>query len=672
VHFAAFRGNFQFQRCVARFIELHFTAIMAKFPDMNWTEKNLGEEFKLFKQKMELCFLDNNITNAKKKAVKIKIAVGSEGLRKINASGLSEDDEQDPDKLWELFETQLQLRVNFRVHRLELMRYKQKEDEKIDDFVNRCRDKARECNFSEDELNERIIELVIASTRNEAFQKDLLDKPVGHKLEDLLKDGRKYEAITATKQCLQQLDMPTGAINTLSNKEKKCGNCGLVHRLPQRCPAYHDLCKVCNKKGHWAKMCRSSRNRGRQRDRDRPPDQKRHSSKRRWTNDRSQSRRPNNRRSDNRRKVHEIDTTQREQHDGQPIDKSNNDTVTFYSMSVSDLCFDSVKASREEAYTTIDVVCPERQGQHRLNLKVDTGASGNTLPLRTIKQMYQANWKKVIQPTNAKLTAYNGSTISCLGQVDIVCRYRGSEWSTHRFYVVDVPGPAVIGLPTCDKLNVVTIHAVNELPPLPHNESPPTSTPQINSVQDLIKMYPQQFDTIGSFKGEAKLHLKDDARPSIDAPRKCSVHLRDKLQKELQTMEKQGVIRKINHHTDWCSSLTTTVKKDGSLRVCLDPKRLNQSLKRCPHKIPTLEELNPSFAKAKYFSKLDAKAGYWSVHLAKESQELTTFRTPFGRYCFRRLPFGLSVSQDIFQQFMDNILEEVPGCAGGEATWFGF
>ena len=129
-------------------------------------------------------------------------------------------------------------------------------------------------------------------------------------------------------------------------------------------------------------------------------------------------------------------------------------------------------------------------------------------------------------------------------------------------------------------------------------------------------------------------------------------------------MEAQGVIKKVDHHTDWCSSLTTTLKPDGSLRVCLDPKRLNDAIKRCPHKIPTLEELTPSFADAKFFSKLDAKAGYWSVHIDEDYQDLTTFRTIFGRYCFRRLPFGLKISQDIFQQYMDRILERAPGCVG--------
>ena len=64
---------------------------------------------------------------------------------------------------------------------------------------------------------------------------------------------------------------------------------------------------------------------------------------------------------------------------------------------------------------------------------------------------------------------------------------------------------------------------------------------------------------------------------------------------------------------------------------------------------------------AQYFSKLDAKAGYWSVKLDKESSELTTFRTTVGRHCFCRLPFGLAVSQDIFQF---KILEQCDGCCG--------
>ena len=110
--------------------------------------------------------------------------------------------------------------------------------------------------------------------------------------------------------------------------------------------------------------------------------------------------------------------------------------------------------------------------------------------------------------------------------------------------------------------------------------------------------------------------------------------------------------------------MTYVSKADQSIRVCLDPQKLNSALKRCAHKIPTVEDINPDLCSAKYCSKLDAKAGYHSVKLDKESFELSTFRTPFGTYCFLRLPFGLAVSQDIFQIKIDRILEQCEGCRG--------
>ena len=61
------------------------------------------------------------------------------------------------------------------------------------------------------------------------------------------------------------------------------------------------------------------------------------------------------------------------------------------------------------------------------------------------------------------------------------------------------------------------------------------------------------------------------------------------------------------------------------------------------------------------FSKLDVKSGYWCVQLDEDSQLLTTFNSPFGRYCFQRLPFGLKVSQDVFQQVMDKVLGGLKG-----------
>ncbi|CAE1232164.1 unnamed protein product [Acanthosepion pharaonis] len=86
--------------------------------------------------------------------------------------------------------------------------------------------------------------------------------------------------------------------------------------------------------------------------------------------------------------------------------------------------------------------------------------------------------------------------------------------------------------------------------------------------------------------------------------------MREKIKAELDKMESQGVIRRIEEPTNWVSSLTYVTKRDNTIRVCLDPRALNKALIRPYHQIPTVKELNHRFAGAKFFSKLDAKLTY--------------------------------------------------------------
>ena len=81
-------------------------------------------------------------------------------------------------------------------------------------------------------------------------------------------------------------------------------------------------------------------------------------------------------------------------------------------------------------------------------------------------------------------------------------------------------------------------------------------------------------------------------------------------------------------------------------------------------RLPTVEEVTHKLENSHYFTKLDAHHGYWSIVLDEESSLLTTFNSPFGRYHFLCIPFGLVCSQDIFQKKMDQFLKECPRCIG--------
>ena len=129
-------------------------------------------------------------------------------------------------------------------------------------------------------------------------------------------------------------------------------------------------------------------------------------------------------------------------------------------------------------------------------------------------------------------------------------------------------------------------------------------------------------------------------------------------------MEALGVITHVDQPTDQVSSITYIQKANSELCLCLDPCDLNRAIHYNHHKTPMVEEVTHEFANLHYFTKLDACHGYWSIVLDEESSLLTTFNSPFGRYCFLYLPFHLVCSQDIFQKYMDQFFKECPGCIG--------
>ena len=101
------------------------------------------------------------------------------------------------------------------------------------------------------------------------------------------------------------------------------------------------------------------------------------------------------------------------------------------------------------------------------------------------------------------------------------------------------------------------------------------------------------------------------------------------------------------------------LKPDGKVRMCLT--ELNKAIQREVHPMPSVNESLAKLGNSKMFSKLDANSGFWQTTLDEEFQLLTTFVTPFGRYCFHRLPFGISSTPEIFQRTLSRFLEDLDG-----------
>ena len=126
-------------------------------------------------------------------------------------------------------------------------------------------------------------------------------------------------------------------------------------------------------------------------------------------------------------------------------------------------------------------------------------------------------------------------------------------------------------------------------------------------------------------------------------------------------MEKFGVIEKVEEPTEWLHPLVLVEKPDGKLRLCLDPRNLNKVIKREHYQLPTAESIMANMKNAKYFSKLDASAGYWQIKVDDKSSKVLTFMTPNGRYKFTRLPFGVHSASEVFQSEISQIINGIPG-----------
>ena len=102
------------------------------------------------------------------------------------------------------------------------------------------------------------------------------------------------------------------------------------------------------------------------------------------------------------------------------------------------------------------------------------------------------------------------------------------------------------------------------------------------------------------------------------------------------------------------------VNKPNKLRISIDPQDLNRALQRAHYPLPTIEEVATRLSKA-VFSVLDTKNGVWKVQLDSEVSYLTTFSTPFVRYRWLRLPFGIKTAPEENQQRIHESLQNLNG-----------
>ncbi|UYV70871.1 hypothetical protein LAZ67_8000928 [Cordylochernes scorpioides] len=177
-----------------------------------------------------------------------------------------------------------------------------------------------------------------------------------------------------------------------------------------------------------------------------------------------------------------------------------------------------------------------------------------------------------------------------------------------------------------------------------------------------IKEFPEVFEGLGQIGNPYEIKLKPGAKPyAVHTPRRVPIPLMEKLKTRLEELEKAGIIAQVNVATEWCAPTVIAGKPNGDIRLCVDLSRLNEHVQREVHPMPVVEHMLGQLGEARFFSKLDANSGFHQIPLSPDCQHLTTFITPFGRYKYCRMPFGISLAPEYFQRVMSIILQGMDG-----------
>ena len=145
-----------------------------------------------------------------------------------------------------------------------------------------------------------------------------------------------------------------------------------------------------------------------------------------------------------------------------------------------------------------------------------------------------------------------------------------------------------------------------------------------------------------------------DAAPTRSRPRRMAPHRREVVDVHVKRMLEMGVIEESD--SPWASPVVLAAKKDGTVRFCVDYRRLNDVTRKDAYPLPRVDDSLDSLTGASWFSTLDLVSGYWQVGLSEKDQEKSAFVTHGGLYQYKVLPFGLCNAPSTFERLMEVVL----------------
>jgi hypothetical protein len=548
----------------------------------------------------------------------LKSIIGKEGMKILQHLPMTTEERLVPAIVLQKLREHFTPQTNIVFERYQFFSRNQEAGESVDTYVTVLRKLASTCDFGD--IGDSLIRdrIVLGTTDNAARSRMLRDHD--------LNLSRAIDACRISEQTEAQLKKihPREEEHHINYAEKKwkpqakkqCNYCGSSHK-PRSCPAYGAKCNKCGKQNHFSKVCKST-------DMYKASPKKLQSSYRK------------------RETTYAIDES-----DEETSDEEYEPTI----QAIDEISTLSTQSKLDKWTVPIQMIDYDGESW-QVKCQIDTGSSCNVMSKKNAKKITGSD---AFNKTATKLRLYDGTMLKPIGKIVIPCDYKRQS-ATLTFQIVETDRMPLLSAQASQQLKLITLN---------------TKSDQVNSIEttcyqltkdEIIEKYKDVFDTLGCLPGEYHIEMDKSRKPVQQTPRRCPIAMRKPVEKVIKELVKRGVLKPVEEPTEWISSMVA-VKKTGTnkIRICLDPKDLNKAIKRPRYSQPTIEEILPQLAKAKVFSVLDAKDGFWQVKLDEESSLLTTFWTPLGRMRWLRMPFGICSASEEYQRRQTQHITDLQG-----------
>jgi hypothetical protein len=529
--------------------------------------------------------------------------------------GVAAEDRYDLETVFRKFDSHFGVHNYRNIKRQEFLNTK-RGSMSIMDYISELKRKAEHCQYG-DHKEGFICDMIINGINDKKCSEKLMEIPADQlTLDRVIRTCRQVELTSAH---VKSLGAESASVNVAQHSKPGftghrggykpreyqgnhpfCKKCCRHHEF-RNCPAYNKICDNCGGRGHFkaSKLCKSN-----------PP----HRGFSRGASRGSARGRGARHRGRGNKKVHYMDNEK----------VCDNDLGEMFEQcaSVQDVFVANVDTLKTQVEQ--DWKVKFKVNNTDLLLEIDSGAMCNVLSRNTAERFRSVSQ---IKQSDTIINGISGKQMKAFGKITLPCEYKGAIENIV-FQVIDTPRNVNL-LGREDSVNLGLIARVNSVEV--------TTSAMINEFSDVIG------EDIGCLPGEYEIKLDKSVTPVVHAPRTVPVAIRDQLKSELNHLERCRIIDQVKEPTEWVNSMVCVRKKNGRVRICIDPTDLNKAILREHYPMNSIDDVATRLHGSKYFTTLDASMGYFQIKLAEESSKLTTFNTPFGRYKYLRMPMGIKM-----------------------------